>query len=96
MLWNPSANRVRENIMLQSLYEPHYRVVVIVTYDLVRTEELYVCCGYERWKSKPSSLRQDTFKGVAEWDGGGGGGVCGSPGQQSRRDNKLGGKMNIL
>jgi len=57
MLWNPSANSVRENIILHSLYEPHYRLVVILAYDLVRTEELNVPCGLERSKSKPSCLR---------------------------------------
>jgi len=57
MLWNPSANSVRENIILHSLYEPHYRLVVILAYDLVRTEELNVPCGLERSKSKSSCLR---------------------------------------
>jgi hypothetical protein len=57
MLWNPSTNRVRANIILHSLYEPHYRPVVILAYDLVRSEELNVSCGFQRSKSKPSCLR---------------------------------------
>jgi hypothetical protein len=42
MLWNLSANRVRENIVVHSLYKPHYRLVVNLAYDLARTEELNV------------------------------------------------------
>jgi hypothetical protein len=85
MLWNPSANRVRENINLHSLYEPHYRLVVILTYYLVRCEELNVSCGYERSKSKPSCLRWDTLTGVA----GRGGGASGAATPGSKMAGKI-------
>ena len=88
---NTSANSVRGNIILHSVYEPHYRLVVILAYDLIRTEEL-------KSKSKSSCPRYGTVWDVTGrgWDGVGMGRVVCPPRAAESKSSQLGGKINVL